>query len=99
MLAKTKASEKGEAAPAKLQTFLGNRGPSQSADSPEFDHSLQAAGNLAVQRLLQSHRVQAKLQIGQPDDEFEREADRVAEGAVSKSPTGQGMKGPCHTRL
>jgi hypothetical protein len=37
------------------------------------------AGNLAVQRLLQSRAIQAKLAINPPGDECEQEADRVAE--------------------
>lgn len=39
----------------------------------------QTAGNRAVQRMLKSGRLQAKLQIGQPNDIYEQEADRVAE--------------------
>ena len=38
-----------------------------------------ALGNQAVQRLLRSGVIQAKLKIGQPGDRYEREADRVAE--------------------
>ena len=37
------------------------------------------AGNQAVQRLLNSGALQAKLQISQPSDFYEQEADRVAE--------------------
>ncbi|MGH2396924.1 MAG: eCIS core domain-containing protein, partial [bacterium] len=37
-----------------------------------------AIGNQAVQRLLRSGGVQAKLAVSQPDDPYEREADRVA---------------------
>jgi outer membrane protein OmpA-like peptidoglycan-associated protein len=36
-------------------------------------------GNKAVERLLKSHVIQAKLTIGQPGDVYEQEADRVAE--------------------
>jgi hypothetical protein len=43
---------------------------------PDFQS---AAGNLAVQRLLQTGLIQAKLTISQPDDPYEQEADRVAE--------------------
>jgi len=39
----------------------------------------QMHGNQAMQHLLKSRVVQTKLKIGQPDDEYEREADRVAE--------------------
>jgi len=37
------------------------------------------AGNQAVQRLIKSGALQAKLRIGQPGDIYEQEADRVAE--------------------
>lgn len=37
------------------------------------------AGNRAVQRLLRSSAIQAKLKIGQPNDKYEQEADRVAD--------------------
>ena len=37
------------------------------------------AGNQAVQRLIKSGALQAKLRIGQPGDTYEQEADRVAE--------------------
>ena len=36
-------------------------------------------GNQAMQQLLQSGAIQPKLTIGQPDDVYEQEADRVAE--------------------
>lgn len=36
-------------------------------------------GNQAVQKLIKSRTLQAKLRIGQPNDTYEQEADRVAE--------------------
>ncbi len=36
-------------------------------------------GNQAVARLIKSGALQAKLRLGQPDDIYEQEADRVAE--------------------
>ena len=42
-------------------------------------------GNHAVQRLIKSGTLQAKLKIGQPGDEYEQEADRVAD-AVMRMP-------------
>lgn len=44
----------------------------------------QAVGNQAVQRLLESQAVQAKLSVAPPDDAYEREADRVADEVVGK---------------
>ena len=42
-------------------------------------------GNQAVQRLIKSGALQAKLRIGQPGDKYEQEADRVA-GQVMSMP-------------
>jgi len=42
-------------------------------------------GNQAVQRLMKSGTLQAKLRIGQPGDVYEQEADRVAD-AVMRMP-------------
>ncbi|MCC7576584.1 MAG: DUF4157 domain-containing protein [Methanomethylovorans sp.] len=42
-------------------------------------HLQRTAGNQAVQRLIRSGALQAKLRIGQPHDIYEQEADRVAE--------------------
>ncbi len=45
-------------------------------------------GNQAVQKLMKSGALQAKLRIGAPDDVYEQEADRVAE-AVMRMPEPQ----------
>ena len=42
----------------------------------QLHHSL---GNRAVQRLFKSGVIQAKLSVGQPNDKYEQEADRVAD--------------------
>src|SRR5437867_11631155 len=39
----------------------------------------QTLGNQAVQRLLQSGAIQARLKVSRPGDIYEQEADRVAE--------------------
>ena len=54
---------------------------SRSIASP-VDHILhlqRTIGNQAVQRLVKSGVIQAKLRIGKPNDVYEQEADRVAE--------------------
>ena len=54
---------------------------SQSMSSP-IDQVLylqRNIGNQAVQRLIKSGALQAKLKIGQPGDKYEQEADRVAD--------------------
>ena len=59
----------------------------QSMDTPA-DRILflqRTAGNQAVQRLVRSGALQAKLRIGQPGDVYEQEADRVAD-AVMRMP-------------
>lgn len=38
-----------------------------------------AWGNQALQRLLSTRAIQAKLKINEPGDEYEQEADRVAD--------------------
>ena len=49
-------------------------------------HSLQRTiGNQAVQRMVRSGALQAKLRIGQPGDRYEQEADRVAEQVMRMS--------------
>jgi hypothetical protein len=54
---------------------------SQAVSSP-IDYILhlhQTIGNQAVERLFKSGVIQAKLKIGQPNDIYEQEADRVAD--------------------
>jgi len=57
--------------------------------TPQFSHPVlqlqQQIGNQAVQRLLQSGRIQAKLTIGEPNDKYEQEADRVADQVMRMS--------------
>jgi len=56
--------------------------------NPSVDRILflqRTVGNQAVQRLLRSGALQAKLRIGQPGDVYEQEADRVAD-AVMRMP-------------
>src|SRR4051812_47118778 len=42
----------------------------------------QASGNQAMQRLLRTGAIQAKLTVGKPGDIYEQEADRVAEQVI-----------------
>lgn len=55
--------------------------PSQSISSPidQILYLQRTIGNQAVQRLFKSGVIHAKLRIGQPNDVYEQEADRVAE--------------------
>lgn len=66
--------------------------PFQSAASP-VEHILflqRTIGNHVVGRLIRSGNIQTKLKIGQPGDEYEREADRVAE-QVMRMPEPQNV--------
>ena len=67
----------------KLSTSSGNSLRKQSVVKSDVEHPLkglqQSIGNRAVQRLVQSHYIQAKLQVSSPGDQFEQEADRVAD--------------------
>jgi predicted RNA-binding protein YlqC (UPF0109 family) len=55
----------------------------------------QTIGNQAVQRLLRSGAIRAKLTVSEPGDQYEQEADRVAE-AVMRMPD-PGVTGPTAT--
>lgn len=71
----------------KCSSFCKRKSKCTSLGSPS-DRVLQlqrTAGNQAVQRLIKSKALQAKLRIGQPNDMYEQEADRVAE-QVMKMP-------------
>ncbi len=46
------------------------------------------AGNRAIHRLLSSHAVQPKLRVGPVDDQYEREADRVADRVMRMADPG-----------
>jgi len=61
----------------------------RSPGSSSAAHSLlklqRSIGNRAVQGLIKSHRIQAKLSISTPGDRFEQEADRVADTVMRMS--------------
>jgi hypothetical protein len=80
-----------EKATAAVKTTETKKTPSisqsQRTETPEVTRSpldqilflQRAIGNQAVQRLLKSGVIQAKLKIGQPNDIYDQEADRVAD--------------------
>jgi hypothetical protein len=63
------------AASAHLQRLPDNPAAATPADVTQMQKSY---GNRAVTRLLSSHTVQAKLEVGPANDHYEQEADRVA---------------------
>ena len=58
---------------------------SNSSPVNQILHLQRTIGNQAVQRMVGSGALQAKLRIGQPGDKYEQEADRVAD-AVMRMP-------------
>src|SRR5579859_3034204 len=58
--------------------------PSSASLSPALELQ-QSAGNQAMQQLLRSVYIQAKLAISSPDDPEEREADSVANNVMRKA--------------
>ncbi|MDO9712890.1 eCIS core domain-containing protein [Paracraurococcus lichenis] len=75
-VASRQAAQRSEAAPAARNSPAAPPAP-----------ALEFAGNLAIQSLLRSGITRAKLTVSQPNDPDEREADRVADAAVSGAPS------------
>jgi len=74
---KAQQSPSAQATPASahLQRLPDN----PSAATPADVAAMQTRyGNRAVQRLLSSHTIQAKLEVGPANDRYEQEADQVA---------------------
>ena len=55
---------------------------SMSSPADQVLYLQRTIGNQAVQRLIKSGALQAKLKIGQPGDKYEQEADRVADAVM-----------------
>ena len=64
---------------------------SQSSHVDQILFLQRTIGNQAVQRLIKSGALQAKLKIGQPGDVYEQEADRVAD-EVMRMPSNTGNR-------
>ena len=62
-----------------LQTRRINRSGSKASSVNRILYLQKTIGNQAVQRLIKSGALQAKLRIGQTGDVYEQEADRVAD--------------------
>lgn len=75
-------SSKGSATPASATKSVVQ---SQVFVSPQLQilQFHQQYGNRAVQRMFEAGQLQAKLKIGQPNDKYEQEADRVADQVMS----------------
>jgi hypothetical protein len=72
-------SQKSSSAPN--PSILKPKSKSVQTDSPQLPliQLQRTLGNQAIQRLLSTNVLQAKLKIGQPNDIYEQEADRVAD--------------------
>ena len=71
--------------PQPSSTLNQRTGQSLNTNSPA-ENVLQlqkTLGNQAVQGLFASGAIQAKLKIGQPNDKYEQEADRVADQVMN----------------
>ncbi|MCP4428763.1 MAG: DUF4157 domain-containing protein [Chloroflexi bacterium] len=77
----------------------------QNAPAPEQPNGFQSPlllyqrqlGNQAVQRLHRTGVIQTKLKIGRPNDEYEQEADRVADQVMRMGETAVPLKTPLST--
>jgi len=77
VVATTKTSESKQICPNSCKQNPGFNFSGSLAD--RILQLQRTAGNQAVQRLIKSGKLQAKLKIGQPNDIYEQEAERVAE--------------------
>jgi len=75
--ATAKAPEAKQTCPNSCKQNVGFNSSGSTADT--ILQLQRTTGNQAVQRLIKSRSLQAKLRIGQPNDIYEQEADRVAE--------------------
>jgi hypothetical protein len=81
----TKKSKQKKQAEKTASSSLRSK-PAESTRTHPVLQLQRAIGNQAVQRLLNSGKVQAKLTIGQPGDAYEQEADQMAQQVVSSPP-------------
>ena len=68
--------------------LLRKQSVAQSATKHPLSGLQQSIGNRAVQRFVQSHYIQAKLTVGSPGDQFEQEADRMAQRVMRSAASG-----------
>jgi len=88
---KAQQSPSAQATPASAaSTHLQRLPDNPSAATPADVAAMQNRyGNRAVQRLLSSHTIQAKLQVGPANDRYEQEADQVAARVMRMPAEGQ----------
>lgn len=81
-----KPRESTQAAPKRCQ---------HSSSSAHTSVERAPADNFALQAYLRAHAIQPKLEIGPPDDHYDREADRIAD-QVMRAPATQSGPGNSH---
>ncbi|MCM1565353.1 MAG: DUF4157 domain-containing protein [Dehalobacter sp.] len=81
MAEKAGVHAKAQESKQKYSNFFKRKPRFNYSDSPadRILYFQQTAGNQAVQRLIKSRALQAKLTMSQPGDIYEQEADRIAE--------------------
>lgn len=75
----SKTSEPTKNTPPSLATKVENVAPPIRSPFNQITNLQQTLGNQAVQQLFKAGKLQAALKIGQPNDVYEQEADRVAD--------------------
>ena len=90
MLAKTSEAKRQNSA-SKIRKTESPQVISSPAD--QFLYLQRTIGNQAVQRLIESEALHAKLRIDQPGDKYEQEADRVAD-VMMRMPEPQVQRQP-----
>jgi predicted transcriptional regulator len=90
MTERTKTSAKAPEQSIKqkvIQTRKTDPSPSVSSLADRILLLQRTIGNQAVQRLMKTGILQTKLRIGQPNDIYEQEADRVADQVMRMTDT------------
>ena len=87
----SKNPQTSSAHPQRTGQFLATNTPAENV--MQLQRTL---GNQAVQGLFASGAIQAKLKIGQPNDKYEQEAERVSD-AVMRMPEESGIGGQNRT--
>jgi outer membrane protein OmpA-like peptidoglycan-associated protein len=91
----TRLNAPQRANPQRSSTPLASRVPHSAA--PPIQRLQRAVGNRATNRLLHSRTIQPKLSVSEPGDEYEREADHVAD-QVMRMPEPQTNVAPRHVQ-
>lgn len=96
LASKTSEAKKENPASSKLKA---EHSPSACSPVERIMFLQRTVGNKAVQRLIKSGTLRTRLKIGQPNDIYEQEADRVAEQVMQATVQPRfEEKGPSHSK-